>query len=198
MAAWAAARPAGSSPAEALAWLQAQGLQDAVIEAILPVLQGLWAQAWDAGWKAGEETAAIEALLDQQQRRNRIVAMGFIWATQIAATTLLILAGYLAAAGGMAVDAMTRGAKKALRDDARGRTIAQTEVTRLMSEGAAGLYNAGNVLQVKWLTEPPDPCEACIANREASKNGWPIGVPFPSGALYPPDHPNCRCAVVPA
>jgi len=44
----------------------------------------------------------------------------------------------------------------------------------------------------EWL--PINPCEICALNDGAVVN---IGSPFPSGVIQPPQHPNCRCALIP-
>lgn len=168
------------------------GLTDKIIESILPILQNLWAAAWGAGWEAAAEVEGIESLIDQQQLQGYLRQYGAAWARQIAATTLKIMAGVLAAAGA----AITVAAlMSAMQDAGRWRDVAQTEVTRGMSEAAAALYRAGGATHIRWVTEP-GACELCLANEHAGS--WPLGVPFPSGALWPPQHPNCRCFPAPA
>jgi hypothetical protein len=44
----------------------------------------------------------------------------------------------------------------------------------------------------EWL--PINPCDVCALNDGAVVN---IGSPFPSGVIQPPQHPNCRCALIP-
>lgn len=71
-----------------------------------------------------------------------------------------------------------------------------TEVTRAMQEAAMAHYRRTGIHVVSWITENDDRvCPACMANEEAGPH--PLGVPFPSGAIAPPDHPRCRCALVP-
>jgi hypothetical protein len=200
---WAASRPEGSSPEEALAWLQTQaGLTDKLIEAILPVLQGLWTDAWGVGWEAAAEVSGIQSELSKQQIAGYLANFGAAWAGQIAATTLSLLASVLAAGGTVAAATLASSAAAVLTDPQRASSIALTEVTRASSEAAAAFYRARGINRVRWLTEP-GACAECKANEIASSpakspGGWPAGVPFPSGATAPPQHPNCRCALVPA
>jgi hypothetical protein len=44
----------------------------------------------------------------------------------------------------------------------------------------------------EWL--PINPCDICALNDGAVVA---IGSPFPSGVTQPPQHPNCRCALIP-
>ncbi len=49
----------------------------------------------------------------------------------------------------------------------------------------------------RWLVDDGDaPCPDCDDN--ALAGGVPKGEPFPTGDLYPPAHPGCRCLAVPA
>jgi hypothetical protein len=49
---------------------------------------------------------------------------------------------------------------------------------------------------VEWVTaEDGRVCEFCDAN-EAAGPQFP-GQTFPSGATQPPQHPRCRCAILP-
>lgn len=127
----------------------------------------------------------------QQQRKAALIASaGAAWAGQIAATTLKLVATLLAAGGATAA-----AIASLLGDLARAADIALTEATRASSAGASSAYADAGVLYVRWVTEP-GACEECEANEAAGR--WPLGVPFPSGAIEPPQHPRCRCATVPA
>jgi hypothetical protein len=50
---------------------------------------------------------------------------------------------------------------------------------------------------VRWLVDPVAGCSPdCLDNELAG--GVPAGEPYPTGAVYPPNHPGCRCLLVPA
>ena len=53
-------------------------------------------------------------------------------------------------------------------------------------------YKEFGLEQHEWL--PINPCDVCALNDGAVVN---IGSPFPSGVTQPPQHPNCRCALIP-
>ncbi|WP_162467286.1 phage portal protein [Streptomyces cavernae] len=90
--------------------------------------------------------------------------------------------------------AIGRAIRNVLGSVSRARTVAQTETTRGSSHAAITVYRQqGKALGV-WLIDPSNPCRVCQANSAASP--LPLGDPYPSGDLYPPVHPNCRCALV--
>jgi hypothetical protein len=74
--------------------------------------------------------------------------------------------------------------------------IAQTEITRAISAAAVSVYKYGPTSEVIWVIEDDNACEECKANAEAGPRFY--GNPFPSGAIEPPQHPRCRCALIPA
>jgi SPP1 gp7 family putative phage head morphogenesis protein len=74
----------------------------------------------------------------------------------------------------------------------RALTIAITETNRVSSYAAMETYKEFGLEQQEWL--PINPCDICALNDGAVVN---IGSPFPSGVTQPPQHPNCRCALIP-
>jgi cell division septum initiation protein DivIVA len=49
---------------------------------------------------------------------------------------------------------------------------------------------------VRWMVDPVTGCSPdCDDN--ALSDAVPAGEPFPTGATYPPNHPGCRCLLVP-
>lgn len=79
----------------------------------------------------------------------------------------------------------------------RAEVIARTETIAASNAGALESYRASGVVGGKqWLTAEDDRVsEDCAANGEAGTVA--IDAAFPSGASAPPDHPNCRCTIVP-
>jgi len=74
--------------------------------------------------------------------------------------------------------------------------VALTETARAMSASAHARYAANGIEATEWLTAmDQNVCPICLANEAAGP--VPIGERFPSGDLYPPGHPRCRCALVP-
>jgi hypothetical protein len=179
-AAWLVTHPDGASEAEASAWLQSQGLSGPIAQAIRPVLEELWSAAWAAGAKAAGGVASSQAL------QSLLGQLSAKWVAQIVSTTLKILAAALAKGADLVA---------ALKDAERAASIALTEAVRVMAAAAAQIYSDSGVLEIEWVCFPGC-CPACQENADAGP--WPLGVPFPSGAILPPDHVRCRCAIVPA
>jgi hypothetical protein len=106
------------------------------------------------------------------------------WLGQIVTTTIKLIAAALVA--GVAVS-------KFLADESRANTIAITELRRAKSQAQMDSLSAAGVGRIRWITTSGHPCQHCIDNEAAGP--WPLGVPFPSGAMCPPDHPNCQCEI---
>lgn len=153
---------------------------------MLPVLVKLWTDAWHAGTKAAQQLApggSVEA----QELADLLSGLGPKWATQIAETTLKILAKALVA--GTSISDL-------LSDAGRAAQIAVTEVTRVMMTVATTIYTRSNVSLVEWVVYSSNPCASCLENQAAGP--WPLGTPFPSGDIAPPGHIRCECGLVPA
>ncbi|AEV24614.1 phage putative head morphogenesis protein, SPP1 gp7 family [Azospira oryzae PS] len=81
--------------------------------------------------------------------------------------------------------------------EARAEMIARTELAKADVAGSMEGYRASGVVQGKrWITAEDDlVSDECKACGDAGVIG--IDDVFPSGEDAPPNHPNCRCAVVP-
>jgi SPP1 gp7 family putative phage head morphogenesis protein len=84
--------------------------------------------------------------------------------------------------------------------DERAMLIARTETAMADVQGNAAAYKAaedsGVELQKEWLTAGDDlVSEDCQANED--EGPIDLGDTFPSGAAWPPEHPNCRCDCLP-
>jgi SPP1 gp7 family putative phage head morphogenesis protein len=78
--------------------------------------------------------------------------------------------------------------------DERAELIAVTETARADVEANLAAYRDEGIAYKEWVLEA-DACESCRSN---DVGPIPISSLFPSGVDGPPDHPNCRCDVVPA
>jgi hypothetical protein len=153
----------------------------------------LWAEAWEAGTESARHATGTA----HGQPGRPVAALSGLaatWTAQIMTTTLKLIAAALAA-GGTAIS-LSAAISAVLMNAERASQIAQTEITRLMSLAAEKVYEAAGLIRIRWVVEDDNACPACLGNQAAGP--WPLGVPFPSGALLPPDHVRCRCATVPA
>jgi SPP1 gp7 family putative phage head morphogenesis protein len=85
--------------------------------------------------------------------------------------------------------------------DERAMTIARTESATADVQGNMAAYReardqVGIVVLKEWITAGDDlVSEDCAANAE--QGAIDLDDDFQSGANAPPDHPNCRCDVLP-
>jgi SPP1 gp7 family putative phage head morphogenesis protein len=81
--------------------------------------------------------------------------------------------------------------------DTRAEAIARTEMAKADVAGAMEGYRASGLVAGKfWSTAQDDlVSDECVACGEAGV--IPIDDVFPSGEEAPPNHPNCRCTVLP-
>jgi len=84
--------------------------------------------------------------------------------------------------------------KQGIFSEARAEMIARTEVINAQTHGNFDMWKkSGIVKTVRWLTaEDERTCPECEQNSDAVVE---LGKPFPSGAIMPTEHPNCRCAL---
>lgn len=74
----------------------------------------------------------------------------------------------------------------------RALTIAITEQNRAMSAATIQRYKDADLQKMEWHVS--DPCDKCAQN---AGSVVPIGTSFPTGATQPPQHPHCRCVLLP-
>jgi hypothetical protein len=172
-----------------LAWLKGR-IDRPMQDAMLPVLENLWSQAFDLGVQFAEDQVG-PVHLDPQVKRELLDRLGREWARQISQTRIDRIAEVLRSGGdGSAV--------QAILDDPEGADlVVRTEAVRAFTEGARAAYEAAGVPEVEWETShDANVCPNCQANEDAGPQ--PLGKPFPSGAIQPPQHPRCRCILIPA
>lgn len=80
----------------------------------------------------------------------------------------------------------------------RGRAfmIANTELNEAMSEASQQTYDRLGIAGKSWSTVGDDRVsDDCLDNEGAGI--IPMGASFPGGVMHPPQHPDCRCSLVP-
>ncbi|MCK9496110.1 MAG: phage head morphogenesis protein [Dehalococcoidia bacterium] len=127
-------------------------------------------------------------------------------AADIERTSVMRLRGLLARAvdEGQSTKAIARLLRAEMEGwtKTRAETVARTEVATAWEGAQYEVLAANGWAGREWLTAEDERVDGgresgpCIAN--AAAGAVAIGVPFPSGHLYPPAHPNCRCTTAPA
>ena len=199
---------------DAVGWLTAHGVS---LAAALVFIHQLHAEGYVIGersatavvsghatvdwstWKPGHADAArlvqatgaangLETLLDDAGITIRSVAANRMDKLAQALSDAL--------AAGDSVDTLARDLVDILDDEAWAERVAVTEISRAMSAATLNTYRANGISQVSWLVAADQrTCVLCINNESAGP--IPIGSSFPSGAVHPPQHPSCRCCLLP-
>ncbi len=82
------------------------------------------------------------------------------------------------------------------RSASRAAIIARTETTRAYSLGSIAAFQVSGVVdRLEWLTAQDEKtCPECSA---LDGRVTDMGKAFDGGVMFPPAHPNCRCALLP-
>lgn len=102
------------------------------------------------------------------------------------------------AAEGWSIDELAQAIEQAgvTRSAARATIIARTETTRAYSLGSIAAFQVSGVVdRLEWLTAQDEKtCPECSA---LDGQVIDMGKSFDGGVMFPPAHPNCRCALLP-
>ena len=200
---------------QAWSWLTGQGVQAAIQAAINSVMQNLYAEGFAVGkesareqldsayeskfwddWKPGDVSAA--RLVAGNGLQELLDGYGIQTIKSVAQTRMKDLANALAEGfeEGDSADTIAKDIRQILITPQRAQMIAGTELARATVQASVKEYVKADQDAKAWSGTPDDRiCPGCKKNVEA---GYiPIGNAFPSGALWPPGHPECRCAPMP-
>ena len=164
----------------------------------IAVLQGRASVDWST-WKPGHADAA--RLVTPTGAANGLETLledAGITIRSVAANRMDKLAQALsdALAAGDSADTLASTLQDILDDDAWAERVAVTEISRAVSAATLNTYQTNGISLVSWLTAVDQrTCAPCIANESAGP--IPAGSHFPSGAAAPPQHPSCRCCLLP-
>ncbi|MEU8968159.1 phage portal protein [Streptomyces monashensis] len=161
------------------------------------VVAGHAAVDWST-WKPGHADAArlvsptgtngLQQLLDQARVTIRSVAAHRMDKLARALSDAL--------ARGDSTDTLAGDLEDVLDDDTWADMVAVTEISRAVSAATADIYQANGILTASWATAADErTCMPCSINEDAGP--MPVGAYFPGGAAYPPQHPLCRCCLIP-
>jgi len=85
---------------------------------------------------------------------------------------------------------------KGLTQQGRAYMIARTETAAALSQASLDTMNDMGIEGKEWITAGDDMVsDECQANED--QGVIPVNQAFTSGAMAPPEHPNCRCALAP-
>jgi SPP1 gp7 family putative phage head morphogenesis protein len=143
-------------------------------------------------WKPGDSAAAL--LVKPTRAFQRLLESAGVTIRGIDQTGYDRMGTALsdALALGLSGDRAAKLIRDTVSDPARALTIAITETNRAISRATIERYQGYGIEKVEWATSSP--CDICRANEGQVVN---LGSAFNSGATQPPQHPNCRCALLP-
>lgn len=224
---WAQAYKPGDPLPNVAAWLVEQGVDVAVRRALTPVISEAMAEAavlgvksaqaaletdlltaalgqitvdWD-GWKPGNIRAARRILSADgaDVGLQRLLDDAGVTISRIAENRLDEVAAVLADGleRGLGPQEIARALRGVVDDPVWALTVAWTETNRAQSAAALDQYRTAGKAGKAWMTAHDQRvCPICQGNQD--EGGILLDQVFASGEQYPPAHPRCRCAVVPA
>ncbi|MFI1165646.1 phage portal protein [Streptomyces sp. NPDC020801] len=101
-----------------------------------------------------------------------------------------------ALARGDSVDTLAQDLRDVLDDSSWADMVAVTEISRAVSAATLDIYQANGITLVSWVTAADErTCMPCSVNEDTSPIR--LGAYFPGGVVTPPQHPLCRCCLIP-
>jgi hypothetical protein len=145
-----------------------------------------------ANWKPGDRAAAL--LLRPPDAFKKLLASQGITFKELSDTTIRDIGNAVGEAIELGLPAQ-RSAKR-IKDHvasaSRALSIAITEQNRAISFATVNRYKEAGLEKMEW--EVSSPCDKCAQN---ANQVVAIGGTFNSGATQPPQHPHCRCVLLP-
>jgi hypothetical protein len=163
------------------------------------ILGLLWRAAFALGWAAAVQILGVGGLQGDEAALGDLLSQAGPRLDGIVETRIKRLEQALAAAadGSVSAGELAQQITAILGNASMARLVTQTETSWGAGHAQVGAYRASGVTSVIWQTMNDSlVCGRCMGNQDAGP--WPLGTPFPSGALSPPQHPRCRCWLRPA
>lgn len=145
-----------------------------------------------ANWQPGDRAAAL--LLRPPKAFQQLLSSQNITFKDFSDTTVRDIGNAIGEAIELGLPA-ERAAKRIMThvaSPARALSIAITEQNRAISYATVNRYKEAGLEKMEW--EVSSPCDKCAKN---ANQVVPIGQPFNTGATQPPQHPHCRCVLLP-
>jgi SPP1 gp7 family putative phage head morphogenesis protein len=145
-----------------------------------------------ASWKPGDQASAL--LLRPPKAFQQLLGSQGITFKDFSDTTVRDIGNAVADAVELGMNA-ERSAKNIMRyvaSPARALSIAITEQNRAISQATINRYKESEIEKIEWQTSSP--CDRCAQNQGQVIQ---MGGTFNSGASQPPQHPHCRCVLLP-
>lgn len=194
-----AARQQRAQQAAARQFLTAQGVTAAIAAIIAAVLAQLWAAALTMGWAAAVMVLGVGEIKGIEQALADLLARGQGRIAGILQTRISRLERVLLAAlrDGISVDELAQQIRDILGSLTSSLLVTQTETTWASSWAAYWVYKLAGVKWVHWQSRRDGrTCVTCLRNDY--QGPVRLGQKFLSGLKRPPQHPRCRCVLVPA
>jgi SPP1 gp7 family putative phage head morphogenesis protein len=145
-----------------------------------------------SNWKPGDRASAL--LLRPPKAFQQLLGSQGITFKDFSDTTVRDIGNAIADAVelGMSAERSAKNIRNYVASPARALSIAITEQNRAISYATINRYKESAIEQIEWQTSSP--CDKCAQNQGQVIQ---MGGTFNSGATQPPQHPHCRCVLLP-
>ena len=179
--------------------LHVLGFVDSVHRALVDALTGPVEDAYAAGVEYAADTQGVPQTFDPKDAlrlgglQHALDQLG-IELEGVSRTSVDQIGNVLAQAiaDGVGSAVAARRIEPMLHDPARAEVIARTEIARAREGAALAQAQSMGGVDKSW-SDAPGACPICQANTAEGVIG--IDQPFQGGAMNPPQHPMCRCAL---
>lgn len=152
-----------------------------------------------SNWKPGHASAArLVQGADGSVGLQRLLNEAGVTIRSVAGNRMDKLAKALsdALARGDSADTLAGNLDDVLDDESWADMVAVTEISRAVSAATLDIYQANGIGLVSWSTAADEhTCMPCSVNEDTSPIR--LGAYFPGGVVSPPQHPLCRCCLIP-
>jgi hypothetical protein len=180
-------------------YLNGAGVTAAVYAALLATLGALWASAYALGWASAIAVLGVGEVQGAEEALEELIAagqqrIGWILQTRMSRLQRVLIQ---ALREGWDADRLAQAINEVLASLASALLATQTETTWASGWAAYHAYRVAGVQWVRWRSRRDGlTCKKCLANDY--QGPVPLGTAFLSGLKWPPQHPRCRCCLLPS